>query len=157
MSQASFQLHEWLVKPHANELVRQNRTFKLDHKVMQLLVYFAQNPDQDLSKEEILKAVWGEGVFSEEVLTVAVSSLRKSLGDDSRSPKYIKTIPRYGYRMLMSPAALTASAGDPTPKSKSAFIEMLEFLEARIGLRFLIVAIIVILFLIVLLTKKHIH
>lgn len=34
---------------------------------------------------------------------------------------------------------------------------MLEFLEARIGLRFLIVAIIVILFLIVLLTKKHIH
>ncbi|MCI0698930.1 winged helix-turn-helix domain-containing protein [candidate division KSB1 bacterium] len=114
MSQASFQLHEWLVKPHANELVGQNQTLKLDHKVMQLLVYFAQNPDKDLSKEEILKAVWGEGVFSEEVLTVAVSSLRKSLGDDSRSPKYVKTIPRYGYRLLMSPAALPASAGDPT-------------------------------------------
>jgi DNA-binding winged helix-turn-helix (wHTH) protein len=157
MLQASFQLHEWLVKPHANELVGQSQTLKLDHKVMQLLVYFAQNPDKDLAKEEILKAVWGEGVFSEEVLTVAVSSLRKSLGDDSRSPKYIKTIPRYGYRMLMSPTALPASTGDPTPKSKSAFIEMLEFLEARIGLRFLIVAIIVILFLIVLLTKKHLH
>ncbi len=157
MSQASFQLHEWLVKPPANELVRQKQTLKLDHKVMQLLVYFAQNPDKDLAKEEILKAVWGEGVFSEEVLTVAVSSLRKSLGDDSRSPQYLKTIPRYGYRLLMSPTALPASAGDPTPKSKSNFIGILEFLEARIGLRFLIVAIIVILFLLVLLTKKHIH
>jgi DNA-binding winged helix-turn-helix (wHTH) protein len=96
-------------------------------------------------------------VFSEEVLTVAVSSLRKSLGDDSRSPKYIKTIPRYGYRMLMSPTALPASTGDSAPRRKSAFTEMLEFLEARIGLRFLIVAIIVILFLIVLMTKRHIH
>ncbi|MGH7455285.1 MAG: winged helix-turn-helix domain-containing protein [bacterium] len=157
MLQASFQLHEWLVKPHANELVRQNQTLKLDHKVMQLLVYLAQNPDKDLSKEEILKAVWGEGVFSEEVLTVAVSSLRKSLGDDSRSPKYIKTIPRYGYRMLMSPTTLPASASHPTPESKSTFIEILEFMEARIGLRFLIVAIVVILFLIVLLTKRHFH
>lgn len=157
MPQTSFQLHEWLVKPDANELVRQNQTLKLDHKVMQLLVYFAENPGKDLAKEEILKAVWGEGVFSEEVLTVAVSSLRKSLGDDSRSPRYVKTIPRYGYHMLMSPTALPASTGDPAPKSKSAFIEMLEFLEARLGLRFLIVAIIIILFLIVLLTKKHIH
>ena len=157
MSQASFQLHEWLVKPHVNELVRQNQTLKLDHKVMQLLVYFAQNPDKDLSKEEILKAVWGEGVFSEEVLTIAVSSLRKSLGDDSRSPKYVKTIPRYGYRMLMSPTALPASASHPTPTRKPAAIEIIELLEARIGLRFLIVAIIVILFLIVLLTRKHLH
>jgi DNA-binding winged helix-turn-helix (wHTH) protein len=102
MSHESFQLHEWLVKPNSNELVGHGQTLKLDHKVMQLLVHFAQNPGKDLSKEEILRAVWGEGVFSEEALTVAVSSLRKALGDDSRSPKYIKTLPRHGYRMLIA-------------------------------------------------------
>ncbi|MGH7456166.1 MAG: hypothetical protein ACRENG_32730, partial [bacterium] len=71
--------------------------------------------------------------------------------------KYIKTIPRYGYRMLMSPTALPTSGSHSIPARKPAAIEIIELLEARIGLRFLIVAIIVILFLIVLLTRKHLH
>jgi DNA-binding winged helix-turn-helix (wHTH) protein len=124
---------------------------------MQLLVYFAQNAGKDLPKEEILKTVWGEGVFSEEVLTVAVSSLRKALGDDSRAPKYIKTIPRFGYRMLVSPVSFPASTNPPQAASQSSTLKILEWLETRVGLRFLIVAIIIILFLIMLMTKKHFH
>ncbi len=151
MSQENFQLHDWLVKPDSNELIKDGRSNKLDHKVMQLLVYFAAKAGKELSKEEILHAVWGEGVFSEEVLTVAVSSLRKALGDDSRSPKFIKTLPRYGYCMLVAPSAL---ANAP---QKSRLLEVLNFLESRIGLRFLIVALIIIFFLIVLLSKKHLH
>lgn len=148
-----FQFYNWLVKPDTNELVGPQQTLKLDHKVMQLLVYFAANANQDLPKEEILRAVWGEGVFSEEVLTVAVSSLRKALQDDSRSPKYIKTIPRFGYRLLLPHSSRVA----PASVRPSPFLNILEFLEARVGLRFLIVAVIVILFLLVLLTRKHLH
>jgi len=152
--QESFKIFAWLVKPQTNELVGAGQTLKLDHKVMQLLVYLAQHAGQDLSKEEILRAVWGEGVFSEEVLTVAVSSLRKALGDDSRAPKYIKTLPRFGYHLLAPPAT-------PSPHSfaghQSKFLTLLEFLDTRVGLRFLIVAAIIILFLIVLLTRKHFH
>lgn len=155
--QESFKIFDWLVKSQTNELVRADQTLKLDHKVMQLLVYLAQHADQDLSKEEILRAVWGEGVFSEEVLTVAVSSLRKALGDDSRAPKYIKTLPRFGYRLLAPPASPETSTLQSVPPPQSRFLALLEFLDARIGLRFLIVAAIVILFLIVLLTKKHFH
>lgn len=150
----NFQFYDWLVKPHTNELAGPTQTLKLDHKVMQLLVYLAANANKDLPKEEILRAVWGEGVFSEEVLTVAVSSLRKALQDDSRSPKYIKTIPRFGYRLLLPPqSSPVASAA----VHSSPFLNILEFLEARVGLRFLIVAVIVILFLLVLLTRKHLH
>lgn len=143
-----YRLNDWLVKPDLNEISRQNKIKKLDHKVMQLLVFFVENAGRDLSKEEILRAVWGEGVFAEEVLTVAVSSLRKALGDDPRSPKYIKTIPRHGYRMLMQTSEVNTSA-----KKRN----LLEFLDQRIGLRFLIVSIIVILFLLILLTKSHLH
>jgi DNA-binding winged helix-turn-helix (wHTH) protein len=96
-------------------------------------------------------------VFSEEVLTVAVSSLRKALGDDSRAPRYIKTIPRFGYRMLVSPTSVPTPTSLSQPARQSAVPELLEWLEARVGLRFLIVAIIIILFLIVLLNKKHLH
>src|SRR5262245_27054585 len=141
-----FYLNDWLVEPDVNELLGKKGVLKLDHKVMQLLVYFAQNAGQDLSKEQIMRAVWGEGVFSEEVLTVAVSSLRKALGDDSRSPRYLKTLPRHGYRMLIAPSLVSN-----VEKKENWF----NIIDERIGWRFLIVALIVILFLIVLLTKKH--
>jgi len=151
MSHENFQLHDWLVKPDSNELLKDCQHYKLDHKVMQLLIYFAENAGQESSKEEILRAVWGEGVFSEEVLTVAVSSLRKALGDDSRSPKFIKTLPRYGYCMLVAPSRI-----EKGPR-KSRLLEILNFLDSRIGLRFLIVALIIIFFLIVMLTRKQLH
>lgn len=155
--QEEFKIPGWLVKPQTNELVGAEQTLKLDHKVMQLLVYLVQNAGSDLSKENILRAVWGEGVFTEEVLTVAVSSLRKALGDNSRTPNYIKTLPRFGYRMLTPPISLMPPPLDSSPIPQSKFLTVLEFLESRIGLRFLIVAAIIVLFLIVLLTKKHLH
>jgi len=152
--QEDFQIHGWLVRPQTNELVGAGQTLKLDYKIMQLLVYLAQNAGNDLSKEEILRAVWGEGVFSEEVLTVAVSNLRKALGDNSRTPQYIKTLPRFGYRMLI-PAVSSLTAA--VPARQSQIVAVLEFLDQRIGLRFLIIAGMIVLFLIVLLTRKHLH
>lgn len=155
--QEEFKIPGWLVKPQTNELVGAEQTLKLDHKVMQLLIYLVQNAGKDLSKDDILRAVWGEGVFTEEVLTVAISNLRKALGDNSRAPNYIKTLPRFGYRMLTSPISSMASPPDSFPIPQSKSLAVLEFLDSRIGLRFLIVAVIIVLFLIVLLTKKHLH
>ncbi len=152
MFEKDIQFNEWLLKPNSNELVGKNRTIKLDHKVMQLLVYFTQNSNKNLTKDEIIKAVWGDGFFSEEVLTVAVSTLRKALGDNPQNPKYIKTIPRFGYRML------SAASSPSTKKTKK---NLLKFLEEKIGLRFLIVSFIAILFLVVslvmFLADKHRH
>ena len=152
MFEKDIQFNEWLLKPNSNEIVGKNRTIKLDHKVMQLLVYFTQNSNKNLTKDEIIKAVWGDGFFSEEVLTVAVSTLRKALGDNPQNPKYIKTIPRFGYRML------SATSSPSTKKTKK---NLLKFLEEKIGLRFLIVSFIAILFLVVslvmFLADKHRH
>jgi len=150
--QKNFHLDGWHVQPDTNEIAKGNETLKLDHKVMQLLLYFTQNACKDLAKEEIIRAVWGEGVFSEEVLTVAVSSLRKALRDDSRAPRYLKTLPRFGYRMLVEPSFAPPSS--PQSQNKKS---LLEFLDERVGLRFLIISAIVILFLLILLTKRHLH
>ena len=148
----NFHLDHWHVKPDRNEITNGEATHKLDHKVMQLLQYFAENARKDLAKEDIIRSVWGEGVFSEEVLTVAVSSLRKALGDDSRAPRFLKTLPRFGYRMLVAPTFAPQAA--PTPAHKKS---LLEFLDERVGLRFLVVAALVALFLLVLLTRRHFH
>ena len=145
--QLEFRLRQWQVKPEANLLVSTAGSIQLDHRLMKLLVFLSHNAGRDLSKDEILQAVWGEGVHSEEVLTVAISSLRKILGDNARRPRFIKTLPRHGYRMLIAAAEPTSSS----PRS------LIEFLDERVGIRFLIISFIIILFLLVLLTKKHLH
>lgn len=123
-----FQLGDWVVKPVSNELVNGETVRRVEHKVMRLLVFFAQHAGRDLPREEILEGVWGEGVHNEEVLTVAVSSLRKALQDDPRSPQFIQTVPRYGYRMLQTASVKTVEASS----------HLWERMVDRVGPRFLI-------------------
>ena len=124
-----FELGEWQVWPGKNELSSNGQVIRLEQKVMRLLTFLVANAGRELSKEEIIQGVWGDGVHNEEVLTVAVSSLRKALGDNSRAPQFIKTIPRYGYLMLQGSEAVPASTEG-----------RLKMLEEKVGLRFLIIA-----------------
>jgi len=125
-AERDFWLDTWLVKPASNEIIRKRESRRLEHKVMRLLVFFGQHAGRDLSRDEILHGVWGEGVHNEEVLTVAVSSLRKALGDDPKFRRFIKTVPRYGYHMLQ-PAEATTEKPQPT--------HLWRRLEQRVGLR----------------------
>jgi len=143
--QNNFQLGKWLVKPNSNEISTKHETQKLEHIVMQLLVFSAKNSDRDLAKEEILQGVWGNGVFNEEVLTVAMSSLRKALGDNPQSPEYLKTLPRYGYRMLKQPQM--------QKRGLTKLNTLISTLEQKVGLKFVIISAILALFLLVLLVQ----
>ena len=59
-----------------------------------------RNPDQVISHDELLRAVWGEqyeGDYS--VLRVNISRLRQKLEENPRHPGYIVTVPGQGYIM----------------------------------------------------------
>ncbi len=64
-----------------------------------LLRYFAEHPGVTLSRDELLKEVWGHktGTFTRTV-DVHVASLRQKLGIFSRNPEMIITVPGIGYR-----------------------------------------------------------
>ena len=94
-----FKIGQWLVDP-TNSTIHDQKTIKLDHKVMQLLCFLAENCQSPVSREQILDEVWANQVVADDVLNVAISSLRKSLGDDSKDPQFIKTLPRKGYQII---------------------------------------------------------
>lgn len=50
--------------------------------------------------DELMIQVWGDVIVSEETLTQRVSLLRQALDDDSKSPRYIKSVRGVGYRMI---------------------------------------------------------
>ena len=80
---------------------RRGQVIELRPKSWQLLTYMAARPSQLLGKDELVKAVWGDTVVGDASLNQVVRELRKALGDDARSPRYIETVHRRGFRFLL--------------------------------------------------------
>ena len=93
---------EWSVDRAANELERAGETVRIEPKAMEVLMLLAEHSDRVVSREELLNAVWPGVVVGDEALTQSVIKLRRALGDDPRSPSYIETIPKRGYRLIAS-------------------------------------------------------
>ena len=88
------------VDPTLDEISKDGRTIKLEPKAMQLLMCLAERAGQVVSVEELLDAVWKEVVVSQDSVYAAVAALRRTLGDDSKSPRYIANVVRRGYRLI---------------------------------------------------------
>jgi DNA-binding winged helix-turn-helix (wHTH) protein/tetratricopeptide (TPR) repeat protein len=121
MDPGEFQVDPWTVHQAEGTLSSQGRSLRLEPRVMDVLVHLASAPGKVISKEELLEAVW-QGAFVEEgVLSHVIHSLRKALGDDAHQPRYIKTIPKRGYRLLVpvesreaGPETTSHAAGSPS-------------------------------------------
>ena len=87
-------------------------------KTFALLRYLVAHPGQLLTKAALLEALWPETTVSEVVLAVCMRELRQALGDDAKTPRFIETVHRRGYRFighlpLVHPS--TAHTAAPTP------------------------------------------
>lgn len=73
----------------------------LSPKAMSLLEYLVTHPDELLTRERLLDAVWGwDYPIGTRTIDTRVAELRKVLGDDPGDPDYIETIPGQGYRFI---------------------------------------------------------
>lgn len=85
----------------------------LEAKPSELLLELLLRPGEAVSKEELLDAVWPGVTVVEASLSVAISKLRKALGDDAGS--IIRTIPRIGY-MLAVPVSVESMDAPLAPR-----------------------------------------
>ena len=94
------QVGTFTVRSAANELLRDGEVVQVEPKVMALLVYLAERPNQVVSREHLFEALWPGVLVGDDTLTQVVIKLRKALGDDAKSGGYIQTIPKKGYRLI---------------------------------------------------------
>ena len=99
----------WRVLPAENRVIGPDTDRRIADKYMRVLVHLCDHPTV-VTREELLQAVWPDTVVVEEVLTRAVSELRKIFGDDPRASHFIETIPKRGYRLLVPVTPLPAQA-----------------------------------------------
>lgn len=67
------------------------------------MLSLVREPGRVWSRDALLDAVWPEQSVGEEVLTQAITELRRALGDDFRQPRFIETVHKTGYRLLPRP------------------------------------------------------
>lgn len=102
----------------AGELRKAGVKIRLQKQPLQLLSILLQHRGEVVSREELRRQLWGEGVYVDfdRALNVAVVKLREALGDLAESPRFIETLPRIGYRFIAPvDGAMTATAPEYTP------------------------------------------
>jgi DNA-binding response OmpR family regulator len=73
---------------------------ELSNLEFDLLETLARNAKLTLSREQLLRQVWGPNWFGDDhVIDVHISNLRRKLHDDPQAPKYIRTVRGFGFRI----------------------------------------------------------
>lgn len=81
-------------------IVRAGEMVSVEPRAFRVLLLLLRNPQKLISKEELLSTVWDDVVVTENSLARTILKLRQRLGDDVRSPRYIETVAKVGYRFL---------------------------------------------------------
>jgi DNA-binding response OmpR family regulator len=95
---------EWELDRTAHRLMRDGREVKLTPKEFSLLRFFAEHEGRALTREEILRSVWGSGIHvNTRSVDRCVTTLREKIEREPHRPALIRTIRDIGYRFESTP------------------------------------------------------
>lgn len=101
-----FRLGSWRVLRSQNRLEPLppgGTSLKLEPKAMDVFCLLAEHAGHTVSREVLLEQVWHGRIVEENALSRVIRALRVALGDDARAPRYIETVTKRGYRLLVQP------------------------------------------------------
>ena len=81
-------------------IVKAGELLPVEPKAFRVLLFLLRSPHRLIAKDELLDAVWNDCAVSDNSLTRSIALLRRLLGDETREPRYIATVPTVGYRFL---------------------------------------------------------
>ena len=106
---------------HGTELI------DLEPKVFDLLTFLVHHRDRVISKDDLLREVWGGRIVSESAITTRINAVRRAVGDDGTAQRLVRTFTRKGIRFVgevteisdtASPAATDLPSRIPTAADK---------------------------------------
>lgn len=118
---------DFLLDAPNRQLWRGEDRVDLNARYFDALVLLVREHGQLVEKDRFFAEVWYDVVVSDSALTQCIKDVRKQLGDDATNPRYIETVPRYGYRFIgpieavppESPPPVAPIAVAPTPRAET--------------------------------------
>lgn len=72
----------------------------LRKKTFFVLAYLLRERERVVTKEELFATIWKDTAVTDGVLLHCIREIRQALGDNSHRPRFIKTVPKTGYRFI---------------------------------------------------------
>lgn len=119
---AAFRFDTFLLDPGDRQLRRDGTPVELNARYLDALTLLVREQGKLVTKDRFLDEVWRGVPVTDEALTQCIKTLRRHLGDDATSPRFIETVPKHGYRFIA--AVETGAAPEvpaPKPQSKTGF------------------------------------
>ena len=88
------------VDPAALRLTAGGRSRPISPRAFAVLTYLIEHRDRVVEKQELFEQVWRERFVTDAALAQTIKEIRQAIGDDGRSPRYIKTVYKHGYRFV---------------------------------------------------------
>ena len=111
------------IVPSQLSLKKEGQEQALRQKPFQVLIYLLERRQRVVTKEELFQHIWPNVAVTDNVVEHCLTEIRKALGDDSRHPRFIKTIPRGGYRFI---AAVEETVPDQVSEQSKALTTKVE-------------------------------
>lgn len=86
--------------PGNRQLRRGGKPVELNGRYFDALALMLREPGRLVTKDRFMAEVWRGVPVTDEALTQCIRTLRKQLGDDAASPRFIATVPKHGYRFI---------------------------------------------------------
>ena len=125
-----FRFVEFILSPRQRLLLRNGSPVPLIPKYFDLLHLLVRRRPDAVSKHDIFAEIWSDVVVTDGALSQAVRTLRRALGDDSREPRFIRTVARHGYQFVWAdvfeePDEGTVAIAQPAPAESPETLDSL--------------------------------
>jgi DNA-binding winged helix-turn-helix (wHTH) protein len=97
-----YRFSDFTLSPQRRLLVRDGQEVPLIPRYFDLLVLLIERRHEAVHRREIFERVWSDANVSDSALSQAVRIIRRTLGDDSKEPRFIRTVSRHGYRFVLA-------------------------------------------------------
>ena len=92
------QIGDRVIDLESGQVHHRGEVSQLSPRLLTLLNYFVENGSRVLSRDDLIEGVWGHlEAATDDSVNVAVSALRRAIGDDRRPHRVLKAVPRRGY------------------------------------------------------------
>ena len=95
-----FDFGRWHVVPERDVIIDGEDERHIEPIVMNVFVVLASHGGGVVTKDQLIDAVWDGRPQADEVITRCISALRRSLGDNAKTPQFIETLQKRGYRVM---------------------------------------------------------
>lgn len=115
-SEPDFRLGRLTVRPSASEVAWEGGARHIEPRAMQVLAALGRAGSQVVTRDELIRTCWGGNIVGDDAINRVVGRLRK-LSVETEAGFVIETIPKIGYRLLVSEAAPDPGATVESPPS----------------------------------------